>query len=60
MAPYPTCSLPGEIGSVNESEGWPNGAWFSRCGCGTTTCSAGTYEDAVTALTAHRSLPPEG
>lgn len=36
-----------------------DGTWYSRCHCGTVTCEAGTYDEALTALTSHRGPAPE-
>ena len=35
-----------------------DGTWFSRCHCGTVACEAGTYDQAVEALEAHRGENP--
>lgn len=33
-----------------------DGSWFARCHCGELACESGTYDEAIQALDAHRSL----
>jgi hypothetical protein len=43
------CSRPANVDTNGDD------TWYATCGCGTTVCQSGTYEEAVNALTEHRA-----